>query len=92
MKEVNFMKTKRMVMLLVVAVFTLGIMGLGFAAQEVKGTVAKIEGDRLTLVDDAGKQMTVKVPDPKAIQDLQVGDRVVVTQVGNSVKVTKEGG
>jgi outer membrane lipoprotein SlyB len=86
------MKTKRMIMLLMVAVLTLGVMGLALAAQEVKGTVANIEGDWLTLVDDAGKQITVKVPDPQTIEGLKVGDRVLVTQVGNSVKVTKEGG
>ncbi len=86
------MKTKRLIMLLVVAVFTFGIMGLAFAAQELKGTIAKIEGERLTIVDDAGKQMTVTVPDPKELQGLKVGDRVVVSQVGNKVKITKEGG
>jgi outer membrane lipoprotein SlyB len=86
------MKAKRMIMLLMVAVLALNVIGLALAAQEVKGTVAKIEGDRLTLVDDAGKQITVKVPDPQTIQGLQVGDRVLVTQVGSSVKVTKEGG
>ncbi len=85
------MKTKRMMMLLMVAVFTLGVMGLALAA-DVKGTVAKIEGNQLTIQDDMGKQMTFQVPDPKAIQDLKVGDRVVVAQVGNTVKVTKEGG
>ncbi len=85
------MKTKRMMMLLMVAVFTLGVMGLALAA-DVKGTVAKIEGDRLTLADDAGKQMTLKAPDPQTIQDLKVGDKVLVTQVGNGIKVTKEGG
>jgi Cu/Ag efflux protein CusF len=91
-KEVNFMKTKRLISLLMAAVFTLGVMGLAFAAPEVRGTVAKIEGDRLTIVDDAGKQMTFKVPDPQKIKDLKVGDKVLVTQVGNSVQVTKEGG
>lgn len=87
------MKSKRLIMLLMVAAFTLGVMGLGFAAQaqEVKGTVAKIAGSQLTIQDDQGKEMTVKVSDPQTIQDLQVGDRVVVTQVGKSVKVTKEG-
>lgn len=85
------MKTKRLMILLMVAVFTLGITGLALAA-DIKGTVSKIEGDRLILVDDTGKQMTVKVPDPQAIQGLKVGDKVVVTQVGNSIKVTKEGG
>jgi hypothetical protein len=89
MKEVNFMKTKRMIMLLMVAVFTLGVMGLALAAQEVKGTVAKIEGDRLTIEDVTGKRTTVRIADPKILQDLKVGDRV---EVGKDGKVTKEGG
>jgi hypothetical protein len=87
MKEVNFMRTKRMIMLLMVAVFTLGVMGLALAAQEVKGTVAKIEGDRVTITDVT--QTTVRIVDPKILQDLKVGDRV---EVGKDGKVTKEGG
>jgi len=89
MKEVNFMKTKRMIMLLMVAVFTLGVMGWALAAQEVKGTVAKIEGDRVTIAELTGKQTTIRIVDPKILQDLKVGDRV---EVGKDGKVTKEGG
>lgn len=37
-----------------------------------------------------GKQKTFKVSDPKAIQDMNVGDKVEVTWLGNRVKVTKE--
>jgi len=33
-----------MIPLLVAVVFTLGLVSLGFSAQPVKGTVAKIEG------------------------------------------------
>jgi len=32
------MKTKKLIVLLVAVVFTLGVVGLGFSAQEVKGT------------------------------------------------------
>lgn len=85
------MKTKRLMILLMVAVFTLGVTGFALAA-DIKGTVAKIEGDMLTLTDDVGKQVTITVPDPQAIKDLKVGDKVVVTQVGKNVKVTKVGG
>jgi outer membrane lipoprotein SlyB len=92
MKEVHFMKTKRLIMLLMAAVFALGLVSPSFSAQETKGTVAKIEGNQLTIQDDMGKEVTIKVADPKTIRDLKVGDKVVVTQVGNSVKVTKEGG
>ncbi len=83
------MKTKRMIMLLVVAVFTLGLIGFALAAQEVKGTVTKIEGDTVTIADDMGKQTTVKIADPKILKDLKVGDKV---EVGKDGKVTKEGG
>jgi len=92
MKEVHFMKTKRLITLLMAAVFALGLVSLAFSAQEVKGTVVKIEGNQLTIKDDMGKELTVEVPDPKAIENLKIGDRVVVTQAGKSVKVTKEGG
>ena len=47
---------------------------------------------RLAFVDDVGKQMIVPVPDPQTIKDLKVGERVLVTQFANSVKVTREGG
>jgi hypothetical protein len=38
------------------AVFTLGVVGLSFSAQEIKGTVTKIDGNKLTIQDDKGKQ------------------------------------
>jgi len=59
-------------------VFTLGFVGLSFSAQEIKGTVSKIEGDKLTLEDDMGKQVTISVKDPMILKDLKVGDRVSV--------------
>ncbi len=83
------MKTKRMIVLLMVAVFTFGVIGLALAAQEVKGTIAKIEGDRVTIADGTGKQTTVRISDPKILEDLKVGDKV---EVGKDGKVTKEGG
>jgi pyruvate kinase len=67
-------------------VFTLGVVGLSFSAQEIKGTVSKIEGDRLTIEDDMGKQTTTRVGDPMILKDLKVGDRVLV----KDGKVTKE--
>jgi len=87
----NFMKTKRMIIVLVIAVFTLGVAGLGFSGQEIKGTVAKIKGNQLTIQDDAGKQITFEVTDPNTIPlDLKVGGTVVVTQDGNNVKIIKK--
>ncbi len=84
----NIMRTKKLIVLLMVAAFTLGVVGLSFSAQEIKGTVSKIEGDRLTIEDDMGKQTTTRVEDPMILKDLKVGDRVLV----KDGKVTKEGG
>jgi outer membrane lipoprotein SlyB len=85
-KEANFMMVKRLMILWMVAVFTLGVVGLSFSAQEIKGTVSKIEGDRLTILDDTGKDKTVKIKDPESLKEIKVGDRVLV----KAGKVTKE--
>lgn len=60
MKEGNLMMTKKLIVLLMAAVFTLGVVGLSFSDQEVKGKVTKIAGDQLTILDDMGKEHTVK--------------------------------
>ncbi len=86
------MKTKKLILLMMAAVFTLGVTELTFGAQEIKGTVAKILGNKLTLVDEMGKQINIAFTGPKALLELKVGDRVLITQVGNTVKVTKEHG
>jgi len=80
------MATQRVIVLLVIAAFTLGLVGMSFSAEEVKGTVSKIEGNKLTIADDTGKEITVSVQDPKSLQGLKVGDRVLV----KDGKVTKE--
>jgi outer membrane lipoprotein SlyB len=72
--------------LLMVTVFILGVVGLCFSAEEIKGTVAKIDGDKLTIQDDVGKQVTISVQDKMTLRDLKVGDRVSV----KDGKVTKE--
>ena len=84
------MNTKRsLIVLLMAMVFTLGVVGLSFSAQEmtqeVMGTVSKIDGDGLTIEDDMGKPTTFKVGDPMILKDLKVGDRVLV----KDGKVTK---
>ncbi|MDO9123442.1 MAG: hypothetical protein Q7V12_03350 [Deltaproteobacteria bacterium] len=80
------MKTKKLIILLMAAIFTLGVAGLSFSAQEVKGTVSKIEGDKLTILDDKGKEKTVKVKDLESLKEIKVGDWVLV----KDGKVTKE--
>lgn len=80
------MNRRRLIVLGMVAVFTLGLVSLSVSAEEVKGTVSKIEGNKLTIRDDTGKQVTVSVQDPMTLKDLKVGERVSV----KDGKVTKE--
>ncbi len=86
MKEVNFMNTKKLIVLLMATAFILGVVGLSLSAQEVKGTVSKIDGNKLTIQDDTGKQVTVQVKDRESLKEITVGDRVLV----KDGKVTKE--
>lgn len=68
------MKAKAIVALLVALVFTLGVVGLSFAS-EVKGTVTKIDGMKITVKDAAGKETTVEVKDTAGAK---VGDSVTI--------------
>lgn len=81
------METKKLIVLLTAMAFALGVVGVSLsAAQEIKGTVSKIEGDKITIQDAAGKETTVSVNDPRTLQDLKVGDRVSI----KDGKLTKE--
>jgi len=82
------MKTKKFIVLLIAMVFTLGVVGLSCSSQEIKGTISKIEGDTLGIVDDTGKEKTVNVKDLESLKGVTVGDRVLV----KDGRVTKEGG
>jgi hypothetical protein len=69
------MKAKKIVTLLVALLFTIGVVGLSFAA-DVKGTVTKIDGKKITVKGADGKETTVEVKEvPK---DLKVGDNVTI--------------
>ncbi len=72
------MMIKRLIVLLMVTAFTLGVAGISFSAQEVKGTVAKIEGNKLTIQDDLGKQTIVQIKDPESLKEVKVGDRISI--------------
>jgi outer membrane lipoprotein SlyB len=72
------MVTKRLLILLVAIVFTLSVSGLSFSAQEVNGTVTKIEGSKLTIMDDVGKEKIVRVKNQESLKEIKVGDRVSI--------------
>lgn len=68
------MMTKRLLVLVVAVIFSLGIVSLAFAADAVSGKITKIDGSKLTI--KAGeKEVTVEV---KSAEGLKVGDNVTV--------------
>jgi hypothetical protein len=73
------MKMKSIITVLVAAAFLLSLAGLSLASgtekMGVHGTVTKIEGNKVTLQDDMGKEMTVEVKD---VKDTKVGDKVKI--------------
>lgn len=80
------MMMKRMVVLLIALVFIIGVVGLAYAA-DVKGSVTKIEGKKITVKDEKGKETTVEVKDTAGAK---VGDPVEIK--GGVVKVMKKTG
>lgn len=67
--------TKRIVAMMVIIVFALGLIGLAFASAEVTGKITKIEGNKLTIKTSDGTETTVDV---KSTMGLKVGDEVKV--------------
>jgi hypothetical protein len=78
------MQMKRIVTLFVVLMFTIGIVGLSCAA-DVKGTVTKIDGTKITVKDEKGKETTVTVKDTAGAK---VGDEVEIK--GGKVTIIKK--
>lgn len=71
------MKIKKLILLLMAAVLTIGVMGC-FSTQEVKGTVSKIDGNKLTILEDMGNEKTVEVKDLEVLKEIKVGDRILI--------------
>ncbi|MCS7215959.1 MAG: hypothetical protein RMI30_03680 [Thermodesulfovibrio sp.] len=71
---------KKVVALMVILTFILGIAMISLAAETkkpsvVKGTVTKIEGNKLTIKQADGNEVTVEV---KELKGIKVGDKVKV--------------
>jgi len=73
------MKMKSIITVLVAATFLLSLASLSLAAgvekMGAKGTVMKIEGSKITVQNDTGKETTVDVKD---VKDTKVGDKVKI--------------
>lgn len=65
-----------------------GITLLAGSEQEVRGKITKIEGTQITLQSDSGEVLTMNIWDTETLQNLKVGDMVLV----KNGKVTKEEG
>ena len=80
------MIARKILVLLIAVMFTLGVVSLGFAAEaDVKGTVTKIDGNKITVKDDKGKATTVEV---KGTGGAKVGDKVAI-KAGTVTKAGK---
>lgn len=64
---------KKYLVMIVVIIFTLTIAGLGFAA-DMKGSITKIDGSKITVKGADGKETTIE-GDAKG---MKVGDKVTV--------------
>ncbi|HEX9261362.1 MAG TPA: hypothetical protein VF893_02420 [Candidatus Bathyarchaeia archaeon] len=86
------MKMKSIITVLVAAAFLISLASLSLAAgmgkMGVNGTVTKIEGNKVTVQDDMGKETTVDVKD---VKDTKVGDKVKIED-GIIKKSTDESG
>jgi small-conductance mechanosensitive channel len=73
------MKMKSIITVLMAAIFLLSLASFSLAAgaekMGVKGTITKIEGNKVTVQNDMGKETTVDVKD---VKDTMVGDKVKI--------------
>ena len=85
------MITRKLLILSVLGLLFLGLAGVGVSEgqeEDVKGTVIKIEGGKVTVKDMFGAEKTVEPKNPEVIAEIRLGDRVAV-KYGI---LTKEGG
>jgi hypothetical protein len=83
------MLARKLLILLVVTIFSLSLASLGISAgDELKGIVTKIDGSTVSITDVLGNEKTVEIKNPEALKVLKVGDQATVTDG----IVKKEGG
>jgi hypothetical protein len=85
------MTARRLFIIILLASFSLGLASPGFSGvvgEEVKGTVTRIDGGKVSIKDFMGDEKTVEPINPEALKTLKVGDRASVKEG----ILTKEGG
>ena len=73
--------TMRIITLLLAAVCTLSLScpALSVAmGKEVTGTISKIEGSNVTVLDSYGNEEKIEAKDKRVVKDLKVGDKISV--------------
>jgi hypothetical protein len=63
--------------------FSLGLASpslAGVVGEEVKGTITKIDGRKVSIKDFMGDEKTVEPINPEALTNLKVGDRASVKE------------
>ena len=89
MEGEKVMLARKLLILLVVTIFSLSLASLGISAgDELKGIVTKIDGSTVSITDVLGNEKTVEIKNPEALKVLKVGDQATVTDG----IVKKEGG
>lgn len=68
------MKLRKILVLALVLMLSLGVVGFAFSAEAISGKIVKIEDKNLTIKED-GKEVKVEV---KSAEGLKVGDTVKV--------------
>jgi len=75
------MTARRLFIFFVVAAFSLGLASPSFSGgvgEEVRGTVTKIDGGKVSIEDFSGDERTIEPKNPETLTDLKLGDRVSV--------------
>jgi hypothetical protein len=73
------MVARKLFVLFAVAVFSLGLASAGLSSgTEMKGSVTRIEGDQVSIIDKMGNEKTILPTNPGVLTDLKVGDLVSV--------------
>ena len=78
------MAARKLLVLLAVGAFLLSLASpgvfAGMGAHEIKGTVTRIEGKKVTIKDGMGMEKTVEPANPEALSGLKVGDEAAIKE------------